>query len=823
MRKTRDTRPESLTQRLGSQALLKAARKQVRQERTVRRGRSGSLVRRVSYGIRSATNKVARLLRLLVQQLLPLLGTFGRWLTTQLSRLPGLGRLLSRAAGSTGGAMKRAWGGVGKAGRKVKRGMDRIPTPAPVKRFVSRSRKRAQNPPSAQLRIRLIAAVFAVFAVVLVMRAGQLQLKDGEIYQRVADRQASATLPIFAHRGAIKDRHGRDLARSVQVDSVFAEPRRVQDPAAAAAALAPLLDPDATKKEASALRASLERKLRSERGFVFLKRYVQADVASAVRALGITGIATQPEPKRFYANKALAAHVIGFVDGEGTGRAGLERAYDDALQPKTYRVPSLRDALGNKVAVDGLVPMDTLEGAELELTLDAQVQHAAQEALQQTVDKYQAQGGVALVLEAKTAEVLALASYPDFNPNKLEGGTREHTNRAISALYEPGSTLKLVTIAAAMDDKLVTSTTTFNCEDGQMRVGNRTIRDANHKYGVLSVTEILKVSSNICAAKIGFILGPQRVHDWLYRFGFGSATGIELPGELRGQIRSADTWREIGLANVAFGQGIGATALQIAQAAQIIANDGVKVAPRLVKAVVEQGERRVLPAPEPQRVLSEATARNLAQMMTEVVGPGGTAQSAAIPGILVAGKTGTAQKIDPVTRAYSRELYIASFLGFLPADRPELVILVLIDEPDRSLAYYGGIVAAPPWKQIALAALAAREIHPPVVEARPTLAAAPVAAPDDALSHEAQALLGLEPEAPAAVNSPAEPGRMPNFGGLELREVLNRSAEVRCDPVVTGTGRVVAQSPEAGAALSPGSPCAVTLEPDGESGGRSGA
>ncbi len=691
-------------------------------------------------------------------------------------------------------------------------------------------------------RIRIVGVLMLGFASVVLGRAAQLQLVEGERYGDAAERQATMSSRLQAKRGVIQDRHGAELAITVDVDTVFAEPRRVEDPDAAARALAPIL---------SINPRSLSRRLSSDRAFTYLSRRVDASTSEKVRRLGLRGIGIQPEPKRFYSNIELAAHVLGFTGWDGKGRTGIERAFDGELRGKSYEVPSLRDALGNQVLADGFVPQSVLEGADVQLTIDREIQHAAEEALAEAVHANAAKSGVAIVLDPYNGDVLAMASVPTYNPNNLSGTKPEdRLNRAVSAVYEPGSTLKMVTIAAALEEGELTPKSTIDCEGGKWKVGGRTIADADHEFDRLTVAEIMKVSSNICAAKIGLQLGRERLYGWLTKFGFGETTGIELPGELRGLVRPWSEWREIALANIAFGQGIAVTPLQVAQAAAVIANGGELVRPRVVKTIRRSGVSEVPERPERRRVLSRQTASQLARMMIEVTRDGGTAPAAQVPGFAVAGKTGTAQKIDPVTHAYSHELHTASFVGFVPADRPEVVILVLIDEPSGS-AYYGGLIAAPAFKSIALAALTAREVFPENREAkarflesyqaaRVVRTPSPVAAVepgpsqdgeladakslelvedlqnrpdlrlDDALSSSAQALLGLE-VAKVAGPAPRGDGRMPDFAGLELHEVLNRSAEIRCDPVVVGTGRVVSQSPRAGSKIDPGASCELRL------------
>lgn len=723
---------------------------------------------------------------------------------------------------------------IRRARRRVKHERTERKARSSKKSRVTKSKRGAKSDAErvpGRLRVRAIGGLLLLMMAVVVGRAAKLQLVDGERYAEAAERQSTVSARIQAKRGVIQDRHGAELAITVDVDSVYGEPRRIEDPQGVAKKLAPILRTN---------RKKLAKKLSTDRAFTYLKRRVDASTAEKVRALGILGVGTQPEPKRFYSNISLAAHILGFTGWDGAGKAGVERTFDGELRGKSYEVPGMRDALGNRVFSDGFVPQSVLEGADVQLTIDRTIQHAAEVALEKAVKTHRAKAGVAIVMDPYDGDVLALASNPTFNPNNLSRSqTEDRLNRAVSAVYEPGSTLKMVTIAAALEEGTVEPNDRIDCEGGSWRVGGRTIGDADHEFDELTVTEIMKVSSNICAAKIGLELGRERVHRWLLSFGFGEKTGIELPGELKGLIRPWRQWREIALANIAFGQGIAVTPLQLAQATSVIASGGLLVRPRLVRGIVEKSGERIEPErPEKSRVLSRATASRVARMMIEVTTDGGTAKSARVPGFAVAGKTGTAQKIDPVTRAYSHELYVASFVGFVPADRPEVVIAVMIDEPSAG-SIYGGTVAAPAFAEIAMAALSAREVFPKDRGAKERFLTSYRAAkdvphraepseedepkspefeqdPDDppdvvldsALSAKAQALLGLE-----VARAPSGPNRMPDFAGLELHEVLNRSAEIRCDPVVTGTGRVVSQSPRPGARIRAGAPCELRLSP----------
>jgi len=664
---------------------------------------------------------------------------------------------------------------------------------------------------NAVLRVKLVGGALALGLMSLFSRAYHLQILGGAQWDDAARRQAVTSSTIQAKRGGIRDRNGAEMAISVDVDSIYAEPRRVPDAKDAAAKLAPVLGLD---------RHKLEEQLGSDRAFVYLRRKVSPEAARAVRELAIPGVGAQAEAQRFFPNRELAAHVVGFTDLEGHGQAGVEKRFEPTLEGKSYEVPGLRDALGRAVWSEGYVPQAILEGDDVILTIDSSIQRAAEVELELAVKDQDATAGIAIVMDPKQGDILAMASWPSFNPNNLAGvGPNEQLNRAVSAVFEPGSTLKMVTIAAGLEEDKIAPETAIDCENGKWRVANRTIHDT-HKYGLLSVGEVMKVSSNICSAKMGFMLGAPLLHSYLEKFGFGQPTGIELPGEVGGLLRSADRWREIELANVAFGQGLNVTPLQILRAASIIANGGMRVEPRVVLGTADKtGEMTEGTRPEPVRVLSAETAAQVRDMMAEVTTKGGTAESAAIPGFAVAGKTGTAQKIDPVTKAYSRSLYVASFVGFVPADRPEAVVLVMIDEPKKAI--YGGVVAAPAWKAIATAALAARNIFPsdPAAQAEFLATAALPKGLPKSLSPAAAKVLG-ETEVVAVEVEAAAPmiegsRKMPDFAGLPLREVLNRSAEVHCDLVLRGTGRVVKQTPRAGEGLDTGQRCELELSPRG--------
>lgn len=802
---SRNVDPRSVAQRLGSKEAVRAGR---RARKQAQRGRSATDAQ-ASAGSRPPRRSAdSKRPRRPVKQ--PVSKRPAPKVRTSRSRKSGPNRL-ARAWSAVKSAFAVRWLGVWPPlfpGRKrtrraaVKRGRPERPERAPARFALG----------SAAQRQRAIEWALLAAALVLAGRAAQLQLVDGDRYGVASAKQTSVQHHVRGKRGSILDRRHQALAVTVDVDSVFAEPRRLEDPVGAARALAPLLEIPETK---------LLPKLRSDRAFVYLARRVDPALGAQVRRLRIAGIGTHPEAKRYYANTDLAAHVMGFVNIDGEGRSGVERTFDPILRGGSLSISAIRDGLGNRALTDGYVPPAELAGRDLVLTLDRVVQDAADDALAEAVREHRAKAGAAIVMEVPSGDLLALSSYPAFNPNNLAAtGPAQQLNRAISAVYEPGSTMKVVTLAAALEAGLYGPDDELDCENGKWRFGGRTIHDGNHEFGTLSLTDVLRVSSNICSAKVGIRLGRERMHDWIQRFGLARPTGVELPGELDGLLRPPSKWSDIGLANIAFGQGLAVTPLQLVQAMGAIANDGEMVAPRVVRGVVEEGKLRPIQRPEPRRVVSARTARTMRKMMETVV-ESGTAKRAAVPGVRVAGKTGTSQKVDRQTRRYSRDRYVASFVGMAPAEAPQLVTMVLLDEPRKG--HHGGIVTAAAFRRIMETALGARG-RPVIPEAwadaepLPPAPVRPAPTPErsdepilsEALSPQARELLGLE----VPTRRPrGEPDSMPDLAGLELREVLRLCGEARCAPVVLGSGRVVAQSPPVGARVPPGSRWRLTLAP----------
>lgn len=635
------------------------------------------------------------------------------------------------------------------------------------------------------LRIRFIGGFFVLFFSLVVCRAFYLQVVKRDHLLKLADRQHQKIVPLTPARGAIYDANGSALAVSVEMDSCFAEPKSIADLDETAVRLSPVLG---IPKE------TLLRKLQGNRNFVWLQRRLTPDVVKRIRSLDIDGIGFVKETKRFYPNSEVAAHVIGFTGLDPEGLEGIERRYDTTILGGTGYLVTERDALGRDVALKGTVVQNGAMGHNVVLTLDKNIQYIAEKELARAVDGSGARAGTAVVMDPHTGRVLAMANYPTFNLN-AHGAYHPSLwrNRAVADSYEPGSTFKVFLIASALEEKVIRPGDWINCEGGSFSIGGRTIHDT-HKYGSLSIPEILKYSSNIGSAKIGSRLGASRLYSYLRNFGFGARTGIDLPGETGGTLRDWNQWYGIDLATVSFGQGVTASSIQLAAAVSAIANGGTLMKPYLVERVVDS-EGNVIKSSSPQpvrRVVSEATATSVARMMEGVAVEGGTGTNAAVEGFRVAGKTGTAQKVDPVTRGYSLTKRTASFIGFVPADRPRLTILVMIDEPKTSP--YGGVVAAPAFSSIALQSLCYLKVPPDgIVRSKPKVV-------------EAKAGQHAEDELPAAEGEIVDAGEgavMPNFRGMSMRQALKAMEERGLNVRLMGSGRAVEQSPRPGHRIGP--------------------
>ena len=644
-------------------------------------------------------------------------------------------------------------------------------------------------------RMIVAGGIFTVLFALVALRALDLAVLRGPALARLAAMQHHQRIELLPHRGPIVDRSGDPLALSVDVPSIYVRPRELR--AAGVDARLPALA-TALHMPPRALRA----KLASSQPFVWLKRQALPREAETVARLELPGVYTVTEGRRFYPHGNLAAHVLGFVGVDSQGLEGLEQRYDRVIRGEAQYLEFDRDARGREMFTGGVGAAPD-QGNRLELTLDAAIQEATERELQSGVAAARAVGGAAVVLDPATGEVLALANVPTYNPNEPGDAADKRwrdrvRNRAITDPYEPGSTFKAVLAAAAIEEHLVTPGELFFCEHGRFQAGGRTIHDA-HPYGWLSFAEVIQFSSNIGATKVGERLGRDRYHRYLRAFGFGNRTGIELPGETPGIMRPVESWSRIDLATLSFGQGVSVTPLQMSTAFAAIANGGTLLRPYVVRRIVAPGGEVVLEN-EPtavRRVISTRSARTTTELLRRVVEEeGGTGTKARLEEFPVAGKTGTAQKVDPTTGGYSSKR-IGSFAGFVPADEPRAVILVLIDEPSTSS--YGGVVAAPVFRAIAAAVLKRLGVEPPA----PTVVArAPGAVP-------------ATPRAKPASREAATPANAetPSFLGLSLREALARAQASGWQVRVTGTGYVAAQEPMPGTPLLSVHQLALRLAP----------
>lgn len=551
-----------------------------------------------------------------------------------------------------------------------------------------------------RLRAGIIGALFVMALLTISAQAVRLHVFKGAWLSERASREYERAMVVQGKRGAIFDRNSNPLAVSIDSPSIAAYPGLIPDHKATARQLARAL---------GQVQRKVYDKLNSKRSFVWLKRQAVPRQAEAVQALGIKGVDFITEHSRYYPSKTLAAQLLGFSGVDGHGLEGLEFYFDTTLKGREQEITVLKDALGRRFEGSGMPTLT--EGNNVILTIDRTIQHIAQKALEKSVVDYTAQSGIAIVMVPATGEVLALAHYPFFNPNSYrEFGRDLWRNRAITDPFEPGSTMKMFSVAAAIDSGICSPATIFYCENGEYRIGKNIIHDTK-AHGWLSLQQIVKYSSNIGSVKMAEKLGSRPLHEYLRAFGFGQRSGIACPGETAGSLSGYKAWSAIDTGAISFGQGISVSAVQLITAASAIANDGVLMQPMLVKAITDRKGRTVKQySPKPvRRVISSHTAATVRRILKTVITEGGTGVNAALEGYSVGGKTGTAQKIDG-SGTYAKGRYISSFLGFAPADHPELAILVLVDEP--KVQTYGGIVAAPAFRQIALETLGYLNIPP---------------------------------------------------------------------------------------------------------------
>jgi cell division protein FtsI (penicillin-binding protein 3) len=541
-----------------------------------------------------------------------------------------------------------------------------------------------------KLRILLVGSFFFLSLAAIVSRAVYLQVYCSPWLTQKAASQYEKLLTTFGKRGIIYDRNRREMAVSIDVTSIAAYPSRIEDPKAAAKSLAGILKLNARK---------IQRKLVADKSFVWIKRQTTAKETRAVKKLEIPGIDFVSEYNRYYPHTTLAAQALGFTGIDGAGLEGIEFYYDQILEGAHRNFTIIKDALGSGFSAENR-PGANNSGHSLILTVDSTIQYRVESALQEAVDLYSAESGMAVVMQPQSGAVLAIAHYPLFNPNAYSNFDKSiWRNRAITDPFEPGSIMKIFSAAAALEYGKITPNTIFFCENGAYKVGRNVVHDI-HEHGWLSLQQIIKYSSNIGAVKVGEHVGAKNLYRTLRDFGFGEKTEFDSPGETTGSLSHYSSWSNIDTGAISFGHGISVSALQMITAVSAIANDGVLMKPYIVRETVDQTGHTVnsFKPRKVRRVVSARTAGTVKNIMKTVISKGGTGVNAAVEGYSVCGKTGTARKIDKNGK-YTRNKHIASFAGFTPADKPEIAILVIIDEPKKQ--YYGGTVAAPVFKKIA--------------------------------------------------------------------------------------------------------------------------
>lgn len=669
-------------------------------------------------------------------------------------------------------------------------------------------------------RLLIVASFAFVWILAVLIRLGYVQLVRHGDYLARAQRQQQRTIEITPQRGIIYDRNMHPLAMSVPVDSAFAVPLEIADESLAARLLSGVLDTP---------RDVIEARLESSRSFVWIERKLTPEKAEAIAALNLKGIYFQKENKRFYPKRDLAAHVLGFVDVDEKGLAGIEYQLDPQIRGKSEKIVVMADAR-QRWFDGGAGQLDS--GANVILTIDERIQYIAERELRAAIAQTRAIAGSVAVMNPNTGEILALANWPKFNPNTASNVPAEsRMNRAVSALYEPGSTFKLITLAAAFNENITQPDEVFDCENGAVYIAGHRIRD-HQRFGLLTVSDILAKSSDVGAIKIALRLGAPKFYEYIRAFGFGALTGVDLPGESKGLLRHVENWTPVSIGSISMGQEVGVTPIQLISAVSAIANGGLLYRPHAVEEL-RRADRMLAPErfsglgeTEPRRVIRPETAATLRRLMEGVV-LHGTGTRARLDGWSAAGKTGSAQKIDPATGRYSPTQLIASFTGFAPISNPAVTILVSLDSPVGQ--HEGGQVAAPVFKRIAEQVLSYLDV-PRDVPLNPKLMQAAYKQShdsDSALEDFAPTDFSEQPDTPPAeaeATAPQSPMarpvvtaaveqrediEVPNFMGKTVRQVASESLRLGLDPVLVGSNVATEQTPTAGTRVRRGAKITV--------------
>ena len=671
------------------------------------------------------------------------------------------------------------------------------------------SRTDAPSAPSAHRRILFVAIGLVAWMLVIGGRLVQLQVQRHEELASRARNQQFSSIETAPTRGQVLDRQGRELARSLDTESFYSDPSEVKNVEETARKIAAITGID---------RAELVKKFNeaqdANKKFIWLIRRLEMERAAKLDALELDGVYSRKEPKRYYPNDALAAHVLGFVGTDEIGLAGVEQYYNEKIRGEAGKVFLEHDRAQRSFESYEVQPRP---GQTIVLTIDQLIQYRTEQALTEAVQRAHAKSGSAIVMDPRTGEILALANAPTFNPNQPAADSPEtRTNGALQNTYEPGSTFKIVAYSAAIEKGLVTPDDKIDCQNGSITVNGRLVHDG-HPYGVLTIADALAKSSNVGAIKLGLMVGNDSMYDFMKRLGFGSRTGIDLAGESAGILRPVARWQPASMGSLAIGQEVAVTPLQMAAAYSVLANNGSWIKPHIVRelrnpdgGVSFQAKIDARPALKPETCAALRT-------MMEGVTLHGTARKAQLEGYTAAGKTGTAQKIDPKTHAYSATKYIGSFVGFAPVSNPAVVIIVVIDEPEG--AYHGGDVAAPVFREIAEQVLPELNVEPDIeTKPLPSLIAQD-SKPSPQQMQEQAAQVERRQETLPQVTSKSFAGStrevvfamatnrgalMPDLRGQSVRDALRTCAQLGLKLEARGDGFAAQQNPAAGAEVETG-------------------
>lgn len=677
-------------------------------------------------------------------------------------------------------------------------------------------------------RFRLVTFFLSIAFAIIIGRAFYLQVITSEKWGQMAERQYHKTIRDESPRGTIFDQNHEPMALSIAVDMVYVEPKQSTSFATEA------LEKEKRREAAAILATTLSlpmtemtKKLHSDKNYLLIKRQISPEEGALLRKRikekRLPWIGIKQEYRRYYPNAEVGAQLLGFTGLEHQGLEGLELKYNDLLLSKGKGLrEGTKDNRGRVIGASRERGEENRPGSNLILTINQKVQFIAEKELAEGLRTSGSKAGCVIVLDPATGKILALANQPGFNPNALaEYRPGDWRNRAIGDAFEPGSTQKIFTVAAALNEKVITPGQLIHCENGSYKVGGKVIRD-HDPLGLITITEILKHSSNIGSAKIGKKLERELLYKYLSDFGFGTTTGIDLPGESRGRLHKPGKWYEIDLAAISFGQGLTVTPMQTAAAMAAIANHGVLMQPHVVERIIASDGSETIIAPKALRqVVTAETANIVRDMLMTVTEKGGTGTLAVVPGYRTAGKTGTAQKADAATKKYSIDKRVASFVGFIPAEKPKLVILALLDEPKGQV--YGGLIAAPIFSRVASQTLQLLGVPPTYPEDRNKIlpSAETIAkileneGTEDVLAldfHAFEDIVAVDDHGEAIPLEPSGPA-MPSFIGLSSRQVLEMAHENQLNLKLIGSGRVVEQDPVAGMPIPLGSEIWVRLAP----------